>query len=56
MNRSVERIVVAESARRGIGRRKIPPTEMLDRVILPMVNEGDSEPVEVHGPPSTEYS
>jgi 3-hydroxyacyl-CoA dehydrogenase len=36
----VERIVVAESQKRGITRRKIAPEEMLRRVILPMVNEG----------------
>ncbi len=36
----VERIIVAASARLGIARRKIAAAEMLDRVLLPMVNEG----------------
>jgi 3-hydroxyacyl-CoA dehydrogenase len=36
----VERIIVAASAQLGITRRKIAETEMLDRVLLPMVNEG----------------
>ncbi|HUZ75112.1 MAG TPA: 3-hydroxyacyl-CoA dehydrogenase NAD-binding domain-containing protein [Stellaceae bacterium] len=36
----VERIIIAASARLGIVRRKIAAAEMLDRVLLPMVNEG----------------
>ena len=36
----VERIVLAESAKRGIARHKIAAEEILDRVILPMANEG----------------
>ncbi len=36
----VERIIIAASAKLGITRRKIAAAEMLNRVLLPMVNEG----------------
>jgi 3-hydroxyacyl-CoA dehydrogenase len=36
----VERIIIAASARLGIARRKIASSAMIDRVLLPMVNEG----------------
>ena len=36
----VERIIVATSARLGIARRAIAAEDMLDRVLLPIVNEG----------------
>jgi 3-hydroxyacyl-CoA dehydrogenase len=36
----VERIIVAESAKRGIKRRQIRADEIVERTLLPMVNEG----------------
>ena len=36
----VERIILAEAAAQGVTRRKISDEEILERVLLPMVNEG----------------
>jgi 3-hydroxyacyl-CoA dehydrogenase len=36
----VERIILETSARMGVTRRRIPDTEILERLLLPMVNEG----------------
>jgi 3-hydroxyacyl-CoA dehydrogenase len=35
----VERIIVAASERAGVTRRHVPPQEILDRMLLPMINE-----------------
>jgi 3-hydroxyacyl-CoA dehydrogenase len=36
----VETIIIRVSARLGVTRRKLPPEEIIDRLIFPMVNEG----------------
>jgi 3-hydroxyacyl-CoA dehydrogenase len=39
-NSEVEKIILAESARKGISRRAIPAQEIQDRILYAMINEG----------------
>ncbi len=61
-NPDVEKIVLEESAKKGIARRKVPPEEIQSRILHAMINEGarildekiarrplDIDMVEIHG-------